>query len=199
MSRVALSLQIPDLSGFAKSIREQLGKLPEPPSHVEMLNLLCRSAGFRNYQHCKGVMEARQRLQLQAPAVADPVDYALVERAARLFDAQGRLLRWPTQAALQDLGLWVLWSRLPSRKTFTEKQISEVLKGWHMFGDHALLRRALIGWRLVQRTQDGSEYRRIEQKPPAELRPLIARLPALGKNPHPSQPTTRTPRLEISS
>ncbi|WP_129777579.1 DUF2087 domain-containing protein [Peristeroidobacter soli] len=176
MSRVALSLHIPDLSGFAKSVREQLGKFPEPPGHVEMLNLLCRSAGFRNYQHCKGVSEAQQRLQLPAPPVAVPVDYALVERAVRLFDEQGRLLRWPTAAALQDLCLWVLWSRLESRETFTEKQISERIKRWHVFGDHALLRRALIGWRLVQRTLDGSEYRRIEQKPPAELRALVSRL-----------------------
>lgn len=175
MSRVALSLQIPDLSGFARSVREQLGKLAEPPSHVEMLNLLSRSAGFRNYQHCKGVLEARQRLQKPTPAAA-PVDYALVERAARQFDEQGRLLRWPTRPVLQDLCLWVLWSRLASRKTFTEKQISELIKRWHVFGDHALLRRALIEWRLVQRTLDGSEYRRIEQKPPAELRPLIGRL-----------------------
>ena len=177
MSRVALSLQIPDLSGFAKSVREQLGKLPEPPGHVEMLNLLCRSAGFRNYQHCKGVIEAQHRLQVPAPPPAAPVDYELIERAARQFDEHGRLLRWPSRPALQDLCLWVLWSRLESRKVFTEKQISELIKGWHAFGDHALLRRALIGWRLVQRTQDGSEYRRIEQKPPAELRPLIARLP----------------------
>src|SRR5687768_2595698 len=99
MSRVALALQIPDLSGFAKSVREQLGKLAEPPSHVEMLNLLCRSAGFRNYQHCKGVVEAQQRLHLPAPTAA-PVDYSLVERAARLFDEHGRLLRWPTRPAL---------------------------------------------------------------------------------------------------
>ncbi len=176
MSRVALSLHIPDLSGFAKSVRDQLGKLPAPPSHVEMLNLLCRSAGFRNYQHCKGVLEAQQRLQTPPQPAAAPVDYALIERAVRLFDQQGRLLRWPTAAALQDLCLWVLWSRLASRQTFTEKQISELIKGWHVFGDHALLRRALIGWRLVQRTLDGSEYRRIEQKPPAELRALVARL-----------------------
>jgi hypothetical protein len=46
-----------------------------------------------------------------------------------------------------------------------------MIKRWHAFGDYALLRRALIGWRLVQRTQDGSEYRRIEQKPPTELSP----------------------------
>lgn len=197
MSRVALSLQIPDLSGFAKSVREQLGKLPEPPSHVEMLNLLCRSAGFRNYQHCKGVLEAQQRLQWPAPASV-PVDHSLVERGARMFDARGRLLRWPTQAALQDLCLWVLWSRLESRKAFTEKQISELIKGWHVFGDHALLRRALIGWRLVQRTQDGSEYRRIEQKPPAELRPLLARLPATTRL-QPAEPETRGEEVDERS
>lgn len=179
MSRVALSLQISDLSGFAKSLREQLGKLPEPPGHVEMLNLLCRSAGFRNYQHCKGVTEARERIAAPIPPVA-PIDYALIERAVRLFDAEGRLLRWPTRPSLQELCLWVLWSRIPNRTSFTEKQISELIKRWHVFGDHALLRRALIGWRLMQRNQDGTDYRRIEQKPPAELRPLLARLPTLG-------------------
>lgn len=176
MSRVALSLQIPDLSGFARSLREQLGKLPQPPGHVEMLNLLCRSAGFRNYQHCKGVTEARQRMAVPVEPVA-PVDYAVIERAVRLFDAEGRLLRWPARPNLQELCLWVLWSRIPSRTSFTEKQISEAIKRWHVFGDHALLRRALIGWRLAQRNQNGTDYRRIEQKPPAELRPLLSRLP----------------------
>lgn len=175
MSRVALSLQIPDLSGFAKSVREQLAKCAEPPGHVEMLNLLCRSAGFRNYQHCKGVIEAQLRLQAKAP-VAAPIDFTLIERAARLYDEQGRLLRWPSRAPLQDLCLWVLWSRIASRERYTEKQISELIKRWHVFGDHALLRRALVSWRLVRRTQDGSEYRRMEQKPPAELSPLLARL-----------------------
>ena len=73
----------------------------------------------------------------------------------------------------------VPWSRLEGRTRFTERQISEWIQLWHVFGDHALLRRALVAWRLVQRNQDGSDYRRIEQKPPAELRPLLARLPAL--------------------
>lgn len=175
MSRIALPLQIPDLSDFAKSLRKQLAELPDPPGHVEMLNLLSRSAGFRNYQHLKSALEARLRLEAPAETVA-PVDHALIERAARLFDAEGRLLRWPTSRPVQDLCLWVLWSRLASRTSFSEKQISELIKQWHAFGDHALLRRALIGWRLVQRTPDGSEYRRIEQKPPAELSPLLTRL-----------------------
>jgi hypothetical protein len=96
----------------------------------------------------------------------------------RLFDERGRLLRWPSRPALQELCLWVLWSRLPNRICFTEKQISALIKSWHVFGDHALLRRALIGWRLVQRTPDGSEYQRIELKPPVELRPLLAAIAA---------------------
>jgi hypothetical protein len=175
MSRIALPLQIADLSDFAKSLRKQLAEMPDPPGHVEMLNLLSRSAGFRNYQHFKSALEARQRMATPVEAAA-PIDHALVERAARMFDAHGRLQRWPTSRHLQDLCLWVLWSRLASRTNFNEKQISELIKRWHTFGDHALLRRALIAWQLVQRTPDGSEYRRIEQKPPAELRPLLARL-----------------------
>lgn len=179
MSRIALPLHIPDLSDFARSLRKQLAELPDPPGHVEMLNLLSRSAGFRNFQHLKSALEARLRLETPVAPVA-PVDHALVGRTARLFDAEGRLLRWPTSRPVQDLCLWVLWSRLASRTRFSEKQISELLKQWHTFGDHALLRRALIGWRLVQRTPDGSEYRRIEQKPPAELSPLLARLRPLA-------------------
>jgi hypothetical protein len=176
MSRIALPLQISDLSDFARSLRKQLAELPDPPGHVEMLNLLSRSAGFRNFQHFKSAFEARVRLETPVEAAA-PIDHALVERAARMFDEQGRLLRWPTSRHLQDLCLWVLWSRLASRTSYSEKQISELIKRWHAFGDHALLRRALIGWHLVQRTPDGSEYRRIEQKPPAELSPLLARVP----------------------
>jgi hypothetical protein len=175
MSRIALPLLIADLADFAKSLRKQLSELPDPPGHVEMLNLLSRCAGFRNFQHLKSALEARQRLEAPLPTPV-PIDHALIERAARLFDARGRLLRWPTSRPLQDLCLWVLWSRLASRTSFSEKQISELIKGWHAFGDHALLRRALIGWHLVQRTPDGSEYRRIEQKPPAELSPLLDRI-----------------------
>jgi hypothetical protein len=179
MSRTAVSLSIADLSSFAKSLRDQLAKVEQPPGHVEILNMLCRSAGFRNYQHCKGVLEAGHRLQLP-PAAAAPIDYALVERAARSFDEHGRLLRWPTRPSLQTLALWVLWSRLPSRIAFTEKQISERLQAWHVFGDHALLRRALVDWHLLRRTHDGSEYRRIEQRPPVELGKLLRRLQSVS-------------------
>jgi hypothetical protein len=69
-----------------------------------------------------------------------------------------------------------MWSRLPAGEVFTEREISEMLADWHSFGDHALLRRGMVDARLVSRTVDGREYRRIEQRPPSELSPLLRRI-----------------------
>ena len=85
---------------------------------------------------------------------------------------------WPSRYAHQMLCLWVFWSRVPRGAVFTERQISEHLKDWHAFGDHALIRRAMIDGRMLERNVDGSEYRRIEQAPPTELPALLAHLEA---------------------
>ncbi len=103
-------------------------------------------------------------------------DHSLVEKVARHFDGEGRLLRWPSKAPHLKLCLWVLWSRIPSDRVLTEREINELLNLWHVFGDHAVLRRALFEAGLVDRTQDGRRYRRIEQKPPVELSALLARV-----------------------
>ncbi|KQZ63211.1 hypothetical protein ASD54_02210 [Rhizobium sp. Root149] len=49
---------VTDVSAFAKSIRRELlaretGTDHRPVSHLELLNILARSAGFRNFQHLK--------------------------------------------------------------------------------------------------------------------------------------------------
>jgi hypothetical protein len=175
MSRLAHPFEIADLSAFARSLRDQLDKLEHKPSHVEMLNMLCRAAGFRNYQHFRASAEARQRLAA-APEVKPVPDYQLIEKVARHFDGEGRLLRWPSRVPHLKLCLWVLWARIPSGRVLTEREISDLLNRWHVFGDHAVLRRALFESGLVDRTQDGRQYRRIEQKPPVELSALLARV-----------------------
>jgi hypothetical protein len=175
MSRLALPLEVADLSAFARALRDQLDKLEHKPSHVEMLNMLCRSAGFRNYQHFRADAEARQRLAAAREMKPAP-DYQLVEKVARHFDGEGRLLRWPSKTPHLKLCLWVLWARIPSGRVLTEREISDLLNRWHVFGDHAVLRRALFEAGLVDRTQDGRKYRRIEQKPPVELSTLLVRV-----------------------
>jgi hypothetical protein len=168
MSRQILSLTIADLSAFAKNLREQLGALDEKPSHVELLNMLARSAGFRNYQHFKAVVG-------DTPP-AEPVDLTLVEKVARHFDADGVLLRWPARNSLQPLCLWALWARMEPGRDYTDRENTELLNAWASFGDHALLRRAMVDMGYVSRTPDGRSYRRIEQKPRAELSLLLRRI-----------------------
>ena len=168
MSRTAFPLEVKDLSAFARTLREQLVALDHAPGHVELLNLCCRAAGFKNYQHFRAQAEATQ-----PPPTAD---LDKVEKVARYFDAEGRMASWPARQAHQELCYWVMWSRLPAGAVFTEREISARLNGWHTFGDAALLRRGMYELRLVSRTQDGREYRRIEQKPPAELSPLLVRI-----------------------
>jgi hypothetical protein len=177
MSRTTLPFATDDISALARSLRGQLTTADHLPGHVELLNMLARSAGYRNYQHLRAQAAAHDRLEAAAPA-ADPVDHLQVEGATRHFDLQGRLIRWPAKASHQRLCLWGLWICVPAGKIFAERQINEILKTRHSFGDHALLRRALYDGGLVSRTADGREYKRIERRPPAEAIALIQHLNA---------------------
>jgi hypothetical protein len=175
MSRLSIPFAADDISALARSLRGQLTTTDHLPGHVELLNMLARSAGYQNYQHFRAQAAARGRLEVAAPA-ADPVDHLQVERAARHFDMQGCLIRWPAKASHQRLCLWGIWACIPAGEIFTERQINEILKSRHLFGDHALLRRALYDEDMLFRTADGRVYRRIERRPPAEAVALVQHL-----------------------
>ena len=173
MSRELIPFSAGDISALARSLREQLSQLDHTPGHVEMLNLLARSVGHRNFQSLRADAAARQRLEQAASTVSAPVDHKRVERALRCFDADRRLTSWPARTNLQELCLWVLWSALAPRTPFTELELNGWLRARHTFADHALLRREMCDRRLVSRTADGREYRRVEQRPPADAAELI--------------------------
>lgn len=172
MSRTALPFYAEDISAFARSLNAQLTNSDHNPSHVELLNMLARSAGFRNFQHFRAQADARERLE--SPGTAAPVvDFALVQMLTRYFDAKGVLSRWPSKFSHREPCVWVLWSRLSPREVYTEQQINQLLQANHLFGDHVLLRRQLIDLGLVTRTADGREYRRVERRPSADVVELI--------------------------
>lgn len=177
MTRTAVPLRVDDLSPFAKTLRHSLAQHEGVPSHVELLNLLAKAAGFANYQHLRANAGTAGRLAA-ATEPSPPADLAQVERVARYFDDQGVLMSWPARFNLQTLSQWVFWSRVPADTAFTEREISELIRHWHDFGDHALIRRAMVDARMLERTVDGREYRRIERAPPPELKPLLAHLAA---------------------
>jgi hypothetical protein len=173
MPRIPLALEVADLSGFARSLRTTLNALEHRPSHAEMLNLLTKAAGYRNFQHFRADTEGRA----PTPVPDAPVlDRRRVEKVARHFDGKGRMVTWPSRTRQQELCAWLLWTRVPAGRVFTERQFSDFLNDWHLFGDAAILRRMMVEMGLVSRTQDGREYIRIEQEPPAELGALLTRL-----------------------
>ncbi|MBV7392774.1 DUF2087 domain-containing protein [Mameliella sediminis] len=164
MSRDPIALTIPDLSAFAKALRSGMDS---PPSHLEMLGLISRAAGYRNYQHL------RARLT-ETPD--EPVDEKSVARAARFFDPERRFIDWPGRTSIQGLCLWVIWAQLPPGQSWTERQISTALDALCTFRDAAQIRRSMIEHGLLRRDRDGSAYERVERKPPPEARALIARI-----------------------
>ncbi|WP_147822582.1 DUF2087 domain-containing protein [Salidesulfovibrio onnuriiensis] len=166
MGRTPMPLYVGDVSVLARSLRRTLLDSEHIPSHVEMLNLLAKSAGFRNFQHLKAGQE-RPRAG-SAPQGEAKADLKRAKRAAGYFDLDGRLTRWPKKHSLRVLCLWVLWSRLPAREDMSELEFDERLVLGHTFCDHTMLRRWMVDLGLVSRTPDGREYRRIEAQPPAE-------------------------------
>ncbi len=180
MSRPAFALPISDLAAFARSVRAQLSPLGPVPSHLEMLNILSRAAGYQNFQHFRADAEAGAATPAVADAASTPpapvADLDKVAKLARYFDADGVMTSWPARTNHQSLAMWVMWSRLPPRQQFSEIQISELLDLWHGFGDRALLRRSMVDGKLVERTRDGRAYWRVEREPPPELGPLLKRI-----------------------
>lgn len=174
MTRIPLSLTTPDLSTFARSLHQDL-QTTSAPGHLSLMNMLARAAGFRNLQHLRASSKAGHDL---AQPMAQP-DLTRVQQALRHFNAQAQLATWPSRTNIQHLCLWALWSRLPHGESLTERQISQLLNRWHLFGDAAILRRTLCELKLTSRTQDGSIYLRLEQPPPAEAVALIRHLSRL--------------------
>ena len=187
MSRTPLPLPVGDISAFARSLGSQLDDLGRTPGHVELLNMLARAGGHKNFQHLRA--EAMQALQASQPAPqptteaqpsapAPALNQNRLTRLARLFDREGRLSRWPGKRGMEESCLWVVWSRIAPRHTYSEAELNELLNALHTFGDTPLVRRGLIDCGLMTRTPDGREYRRVELRPTAEALALLARLGA---------------------
>ncbi|WP_137135418.1 DUF2087 domain-containing protein [Rhizobium sp. FKY42] len=200
MSKTVSGLVVTDVSAFAKSIRKELlaretGTGDKPVSHLELLNILARSAGFRNFQHLKASDRkvetgfrsircdeqaacgaAESRFDARETPEPDPIDHRKIEQVLRCFDESGVLLRWSKKTSHQRLALWWCWAAMPSRRDLTEPEVNAVLKRMNDFGDHVLMRREMIDWGMMTRSLDCKVYRRVETKPPAEAASVIARL-----------------------
>ncbi len=188
MTRIPLPYRTDDISALARSLRTQLVGRQDTPSHVELLNMLAKAAGHRNFQHFRAETVPVPPPPQPEPQAADtPADMARVLRIARCFDGNGTLIRWPPKLSERQPCLWVLWSRLSPGTVQHERDINRFLQDNHSFGDHALLRREMCDLGLLVRTPDGREYRRVERKPPADALALLHHLKTRAEGKAPSR------------
>jgi hypothetical protein len=190
-SREMVPLVAADISTFCKQLRQQLADAGhEAPGHVAFLNMLARSAGYRNYQTLKAQPPA---IPAAAPAtshakIVEPTSQPAsqpitlprgstvplpLRRLLTCFDTQGRLTRWPNKYAAQQTAIWALWSRLPAQRELTEKQVNDYLLASHTYGDPATLRRELVNAKLLWRTVDCRVYRKEPRRPGTEARAFL--------------------------
>jgi len=176
MTKQLIPFATNDISALSRTLREQLAQLEHAPSHVEMLNILARAGGHKNFQHLRADAERQQAPQ--TPAL--PTLSERVEKVIRHFDAQGVMQRWPGKTNHQDLCLWAIWARIPAAEDFSEREINGFIIAAHSFGDHALLRRSLVDAHMLGRTPGGRSYTRIEKQPDADAIALLAALRAIA-------------------
>jgi hypothetical protein len=103
----------------------------------------------------------------------DPALSTAADRVLRLFDAQGRLARWPAKRREQVLALWCLWMPFDGKRRYSEREVNEVINAHHDFGDHCLLRRELVEIDLLVRTPGGEQYRKVAARPDEETVALL--------------------------
>lgn len=204
MSREILSLRIPDLSAFARSLARELAerqaKKPEPPGHVETLNLLARALGRRNAQALR--VSLRDRPMRLADAEDEPSLPPLSDNARKAlghFDRHGRLMRWPHKLTVQRMAMWVLWTRFEAKRPYTEPEVNAILKDANRFFDHVTLRRELVNHKLLARNSDCSEYWKLPARPDDETRALLAAWRALVRGEGSSPESNRSPPARTES
>jgi hypothetical protein len=175
MSADPLPFSVPDLSSFARALAAALSARhagqPEPPGHVETLNLVARALGHRNVQSLRAALRSPAAARAQAEAPVPLSENA--RKTLAQFDDQGRLVRWPNKFTVQRMAMWILWTRFDAKRLYTESEVNAILRAANGFGDHVTLRRELVNHRLLARKSDCSEYRKLPARPDDEVRALL--------------------------
>ena len=86
----------------------------------------------------------------------------VMDNIKNFLDSTGKIKAWPAKHKLKFQVLQYLANKFESNHTYTEKEVNEIIKNNHTFGDYFLLRRELIDRKLLLRTRDGYKYWRAD-------------------------------------
>jgi hypothetical protein len=76
----------------------------------------------------------------------------------RFLDENNKIKIWPAKHDMKIEVLTYLSEKFETGVHYTEKEVNDIIKRWHTFGDFFLLRRGMIDLKLLSRSKDGGEY-----------------------------------------
>ena len=81
-----------------------------------------------------------------------------MEDIKRFLNKDGQIEVWPAKLKNKIGVLDYLVTKFEMSKVYSEAEINSVIEKWSSFGDHVLLRRALIDYKFLIRDSSGREY-----------------------------------------
>ncbi|KJS83828.1 MAG: hypothetical protein JM58_11905 [Peptococcaceae bacterium BICA1-8] len=74
------------------------------------------------------------------------------------LDDAGKIVQIPVPNRTKIPVLAYLASKFEEDRIYSEKEVNEIIDGWHTFGDYFILRRLLIDYKFLGRTPNGAQY-----------------------------------------
>ena len=84
------------------------------------------------------------------------------------LDENGRLKSFPAKRAKKIPALVYLAGKFEPGRSYTEREVNDLLDQWHTFHDPATLRRELYDYRFIDREPSGRTYWLEPQQPTEE-------------------------------
>ena len=144
---------------------------------IQLLDSTCGADGTKNLEQRMGDVKARygyypqskwnKNFELKAyfEMLAGREFYDIigkkmekVEILKSIINADGIIIRWPKKKEEKHAVLEYLISKFELGKKYSELEVNMIIKKWHSFGNHSLLRRELYDNFLIDRTPDCHEY-----------------------------------------
>jgi hypothetical protein len=83
----------------------------------------------------------------------------------RFLDQDQKVKVWPKKHVDKALVVEYLATKFDDQRTYTEREVNDILKSWHTFSDWPLLRRELVDRKFMSRDVNGYAYKLNLTKP----------------------------------
>ena len=148
MTKEVFPFGVPDISALAKHIKKEIDD-NQTPSHLEVLNILARGAGFKNFQY----MCIYAHITLSIDKVLENL-----EKIKNYFNKKSGITTIFSKLLLQNLVIHYIWERLEDYKKWCKIEINQKLNMLYSVVDVTMSCSHQIQGEYLEQSCDCSDY-----------------------------------------